>query len=382
VGCSNCGNRTSHGLPGGCKNNGACGSYGCNKLDVFDWLSITTTKQILPFKGIEVRFKNTRKEYFYNIHNLHLKKGNIVVTDSKSGYDVGIISLTGELVRAQLKKNKIKTKVNQLPQIKRVADQKDIDKWIKYQEAESIALKDVLKLVSKSGLKMKISDLEFQGDGNKAFISYTAETRVDFRELIRKLADKLKVKVEMKQIRPRQEAGLIGAIGSCGRELCCSTWLTNFRSVNTSAARYQQLSINPTKLSGLCGKLKCCLNFELDGYLDAFKTLPKSSIKLKTKKGIAFHQKTDVFKQKVWYSYKDEPHIFIPLEAKTVLSIIEKNKKGEIPMDLNTFQTTKANINKFKAVNMEIGNSNIKLTEPKKKKKKFFKKRKPKKKNP
>ncbi|MEO1009803.1 MAG: regulatory iron-sulfur-containing complex subunit RicT [Bacteroidota bacterium] len=329
MGCSSC-STAKDGQPRGCKNNGTCGTDGCNKLTVFDWLSnMSLPIGSKPFDCVEVRFKNSRKEFFRNSENLTLSIGDIVATQAQSGHDVGMVTLTGELVRVQMKRKKIDFSAPELPKVYRKASQKDIDKWQKCREREEEIKKRSREIAIILGLQMKISDVEFQGDGSKATFYYTAEDRVDFRQLIKDMAKAFGIRIEMRQIGYRQEAQRLGGIGSCGRELCCSTWLTDFRSVSTAAARYQQLSLNPQKLAGQCGKLKCCLNYELDMYLEALKDFPATDTKLFTEKGMAFCQKADIFKSTLWFSYKDEPANWHALSKDQVLEIVQKNKKRE-----------------------------------------------------
>ncbi|MBD0779649.1 hypothetical protein HPE56_17750 [Maribacter sp. ANRC-HE7] len=329
MGCNSC-STGKDGQPKGCKNNGTCGSDGCNKLTVFDWLSnMSLPNGEKPFDIVEVRFKNSRKEFFRNSGDLTLSIGDIVATQAQSGHDIGMVTLTGELVRVQMKKKKEDPKAEDIPKIYRKATQKDIDIWQKVRDREEEIKKRSREIAIILKLQMKISDVEFQGDGSKATFYYTAEERVDFRQLIKDMAKAFGIRIEMRQIGYRQEAQRLGGIGSCGRELCCSTWLTDFRSVSTSAARYQQLSLNPQKLAGQCGKLKCCLNYELDLYLDALKDFPSQDTKLFTEKGMAFCQKADIFKSKLWFSYKDEPSNWHMLSKEQVVEIINKNKKKE-----------------------------------------------------
>lgn len=329
MGCSSC-TTGQGGQPRGCKNNGTCGSDGCNKLTVFDWLSnMALPGGQKPFDCVEVRFKNSRKEFFRNAEGLPLLIGDVVATQAKSGHDVGIVTLTGSLVKVQMQKKKEDYKDENLPKIYRKASQKDIDKWQKCRNKEEEIKKRAREMAILLKLQMKISDVEFQGDGSKATFYYTAEDRVDFRQLIKDMAKAFGIRIEMRQIGYRQEAQRLGGIGSCGRELCCSTWLTDFRSVSTAAARYQQLSLNPLKLAGQCGKLKCCLNYELDIYLEALKDFPSQESKLYTQKGMAFCQKTDIFKRTMWFSYKDEPANWHALTTDQVHEILEKNRKKE-----------------------------------------------------
>lgn len=328
--CNSC-STGKDGQPKGCKNNGTCGTDSCNKLTVFDWLAnMSLPNGQEPFLGIEVRFKNGRKQYYKNTETLTLSIGDIVATQAKSGHDVGMVTLTGELVRVQMKRKKVNIDDKEsVLKIYRKASQKDIDIWSAARDKEEPMKVKARQFAIDLNLKMKISDIEFQGDASKATFYYTAEERVDFRELIKVFAREFRTRIEMKQVGFRQEAARLGGIGSCGRELCCSTWLTDFRSVSTSAARYQQLSLNPLKLAGQCGKLKCCLNYELDSYLDALKAFPKKEKKLQTEKGTAICQKTDIFKGLMWYAYEGEWMNWHILSATQANEIIEKNKKGE-----------------------------------------------------
>ena len=335
MGCSSGGcNTEKNGIPAGCNNNGSCGtSDGCNKLSVFDWLgNMNLPEGQNRFDIVEIRFKNSRKEFFRNTNSLNINVGDVIAVESNSGHDIGTVSLTGELVKLQLKKHNVNFDSEEIKKIYRKAKQTDIEKWREAQSLEINTMYRARTIALNLGLQMKLSDVEYQGDKSKAIFYYTADARVDFRELIKSLADEFKVRIEMKQIGARQEASRLGGIGSCGRELCCSSWLTDFRTVSTSAARYQQLSLNPLKLAGQCGKLKCCLNYELDSYLDALKEFPEmEGKKLQTKKGEAFLQKTDIFKRTMWFSYRSDPGVFIPLDLKTVHSILELNAKGEMP---------------------------------------------------
>ncbi|WP_273568747.1 PSP1 domain-containing protein [Maribacter halichondriae] len=329
MGCSSC-STGKDGQPRGCKNNGTCGTDGCNKLTVFDWLSnMSLPNGERPFDCVEVRFKNSRKEFFRNTEILSLSIGDIVATQAQSGHDVGMVTLVGELVKVQMKRKKVDSKDPELPKVYRKATQKDIDIWQKCRDREEEIKKRAREIAIILKLQMKISDVEFQGDGSKATFYYTAEERVDFRQLIKDMAKAFGIRIEMRQIGYRQEAQRLGGIGSCGRELCCSTWLTDFRSVSTSAARYQQLSLNPQKLAGQCGKLKCCLNYELDVYLDALKDFPSPDTKLQTEKGVAFCQKSDIFKSTLWFSYKEDPANWHALSKDQVNEILEKYKKKE-----------------------------------------------------
>jgi len=336
MGCSSCGSAGGCGSNGGgCSKSGSCSNF---KLNVFDWLSdIELPHGQEPFDCVEVRFKNSRKEFFRNVNDLTLHVGDVIAVEANSGHDIGTVSLTGELVKKQMRKHKVAYDSEEVKKVYRLAKKSDIDKWISAQKQEVDTMYKARTIALQQGLEMKISDVEYQGDKTKAIFYYTAESRVDFRELIKKLAEEFKIRIEMKQIGVRQEASRLGGIGSCGRELCCSTWLTDFRSVSTSAARYQQLSLNPQKLAGQCGKLKCCLNYELDAYTDALKIFPDNNIKLKTAKGQAFFRKMDIFKNLMWYSYENDPIKFIELKVERVNEIIALNKKGESPNDLMDF---------------------------------------------
>jgi cell fate regulator YaaT (PSP1 superfamily) len=332
MGCSSCssGGCGSNGLPKGCKNNGACGVGGCNKLEVFDWLAgmhLPAGQKV--FDIVEVRFKNSRKAFFKLPDNFEVHVGDVVAVESSPGHDIGVVSLTGELVNLQMRKKKIAPDSPEVKKVYRKAKQADIDKWKEAQQMENETMYKARKIAVDLNLSMKISDVEYQGDKSKATFYYTADDRVDFRELIKILAETFKVRIEMRQIGARQEAGRLGGIGSCGRELCCSTWLTDFRSVTTSAARYQQLALNPLKLAGQCGKLKCCLNYELDTYLDSLKEFPNADITLKTAEGDAIHIKTDIFKKIMWYTYKNRHDEIFALDVASVKDIISLNKQGK-----------------------------------------------------
>ncbi len=354
MGCSGCStgrgcSTESNGIPKGCNNNGSCGTGGgCNKLNVFDWLgNMSLPGGQAPFDIVEIRFKNSRKEFYKNVNNLSLNVGDVVAVEASPGHDIGIVSLTGELVRLQLKKRNVDVGNEEIKKIYRKAKQSDIDKWKEAQALEVDSMYKARTIALKLGLEMKLSDVEYQGDKSKAIFYYTAEARVDFRELIKVLATEFGVRIEMRQIGARQEAARLGGIGACGRELCCSTWLTDFRTVSTSAARYQQLSLNPLKLAGQCGKLKCCLNYELDSYVDALKEFPDlEGKKLKTQRGDVFLQKTDIFKRTMWFTYRDEPDVFIPATIEQVKKVLEANAKGEVAEDFKLqFQpATKAKV--------------------------------------
>eukprot|EP01133_Synstelium_polycarpum_P011245 gene11245-13126_t len=287
----------------------------------------------IPFQIIEVKFKGARKEFFLNTDNIYLEIGELIAVEGPTGgYDIGHVSLTGELVRTQMKRRK--TTADQVTRkVYRKATEADVEKWKIAKDMEWETMHKARKLALDLRLSMKISDVDYQGDKTKATFFYTAEGRVDFRELIKKMAETFRIRIEMRQIGMRQEAGRLGGIGSCGRELCCSTWLTNFKTVSTAAARYQNLSLNTLKLAGQCGKLKCCLNYELDTYLDALKDIPDRIENLQTEIGIARHQKTDIFKKVMWFSYANQED-WIPLKVDRVKEIMAMNKKGQKPVNL------------------------------------------------
>ncbi len=344
MGCSSCSSNKSGEVSDGCGGNGggcsSCSSRGCERKDVTNWLTdLPSPNGKKGFDVVEVSFKNGRKEFYRNDKNISLFKGDTVTVEGGPGFDLGIVMMTGELVKHQMKRKKNNTKLRDLKRIIRKSTESELESWKEARSKEYETMHAARESAIKLGLKMKISDVEYQGDGKKASFYYTADQRVDFRELIRVLADRFKVRIEMKQIGSRQEAGRLGGIGSCGRESCCSTWMTDFRSVSTSAARYQQLALNPEKLAGQCGKLKCCLNFELDQYADALKMFPNNRKVLKTKEGDAVHIKTDVFRRTMWYLVKKEKgqNEIVPLEIDKVFEVLELNKKGTIPKNLKNF---------------------------------------------
>ena len=299
-------------------------------MNVFDWLSDLDVPSFQRYHIVEVKFKGGRKEYFRNVDQLELHTGDSVMVDSSSGTQLGVVSLQGELVRLQLLKKNIKDD-DKVKNIFRLATDKDIEKHELSMARDLPTMYRGRQIISDLKLNMKLSDVEFQSDGMKAIFYYSSEDRVDFRELIKLLATEFKIRVEMKQISLRQEAGRLGGIGVCGRELCCSTWLTDFKNVTTSAARYQNLSLNPVKLSGQCGRLKCCLNYELETYMDALKNIPTIEGRLKTKRGEAVLQKTDIFKRMMWFGIVGEEAIWIPVSCDRVAEIVDLNKKGIIP---------------------------------------------------
>ncbi|MFN0050138.1 MAG: stage 0 sporulation family protein [Cytophagales bacterium] len=333
MGCGSC---SSGGCStgGGCGKSGGCSTGGCNKLNTFDWLSgMVEVSPADRFPFVEVRFKGGRKEILKNANALELHTGDAIIVDSVSGQDIGHVALQGELVGLQMKKKGI-TESPEMLLISRIATKEELLKHENVKLRELPTMYRTREIVSELKLEMKISDIEFQLDGKKATFYYSAEDRVDFRELIKRLATEFKVRIEMKQISLRQEASRLGGIGVCGRELCCSTWLTDFKSVNTSAARYQNLSLNPQKLSGQCGRLKCCLNYELDTYMLALKDVPEVQSPLQTQIGSASLQKTDIFRKLMWFSYSGESN-WHQLSTVEVEEIIALNKKGVKPNTLN-----------------------------------------------
>jgi cell fate regulator YaaT (PSP1 superfamily) len=331
MGCS-CGS-TKDGKVSGCKNNGACGTGGCNKMNVFDWLSNMDMPGQDKFNIVEVRFKNGRKEFHKNSENLHLTTGDAVIVEVPNGHHLGYVSMQGELVRLQMQKKKVAND-NEIKKIYRIAHQKDLEKFEEVKKRELPTLYRTREIIRNLKLEMKLSDIEYQADNTKATFFYSADDRVDFRELIKVLAGEFKIRVEMRQISLRQEAGRLGGIGVCGRELCCATWLSEFKNVATSAARYQNLSLNPSKLSGQCGRLKCCLNYELETYMDALEDIPKIEGPLLTEKGEATLQKTDIFRKIMWFGFREE-NTWYPLNVSRVNEILQLNQQGKKPASLD-----------------------------------------------
>jgi len=310
-------------------------SSGCNRLDSTDWLhGIKPAENFSDFDVVEVRFKNGRKDFFHCQPGLDLETGDIVAVEASPGHDIGIVSLAGPIVRVQMRAKKIHPDSAELKKAYRKAKVSDIEKWIEAVRIENNTMLQSRAMASRLKLVMKISDVEYQGDRTKATFYYTADERVDFRELIKVLAEAFHVRIEMRQIGMRQEAGRLGGIGTCGRELCCATWLTSFRSVSTNAARTQQLSLNPQKLAGQCSKLKCCINFENDCYLDALKAFPENASVLVTQVGKATLQKTDPLKGMMGYSYPENPGNVVMLPVKRVREILVMNRQNNFPEDL------------------------------------------------
>ncbi len=338
MGCGSCGTGKD-GAPGGCQSHGSCSSGGCNRMNVHDWLAN------LPFSDpesgcriVEISFNNgSRKDYFKNTTNHFFEKGDMVALEGINGFDIGSVNLTGELVRLQLKKNNIKEDSTDIKKVLRRANETDLNKCRETKAKEKEVMIRSRAIARELKLEMKVAEVEIQADGRKATFFYIADDRVDFRELIKIYAGEFKVKVEMKQIGARQEAGKVGGIGSCGRELCCSTWLTDFKSVNTNAARYQNLSINQTKLSGQCGRLKCCLNYELDTYLDALQNFPEDCDMIEVARSRAFLVKKDIFRNLMWYTMPDSNKQY-PLTIERVQKIKALNKQGIRPEELETVE--------------------------------------------
>jgi cell fate regulator YaaT (PSP1 superfamily) len=327
-----------------------------SKLNVFDWLE-KIHEHNFNKDIVEIRFKNTRKAYYLNVNNLKLKKGDIVAVEASPGHDIGIVSLTGDLVLMQLKKYEIDIKTTEFKKIYRIAKPVDLEKWFSAIELEYPTMIKTRKIAEDLKLDMKIGDVEYQGDKTKAIFYYIADDRVDFRELIKILAEEFKIRVEMKQIGARQEAGRIGGIGPCGRELCCSSWMTNFISVTTNAARYQDISLNPQKLAGQCSKLKCCLNYELPCYLDALEDFPDLSVTLETVKGPIYSVKRDIYRRIMWFSFEpDSLENSVPLSVEKIKEYIEINKNGnKINLD-ETSDNLPNNTNDYKIDDKNLNN--------------------------
>tara|TARA_B110000908_G_C10214707_1_gene432128 strand:- start:325 stop:1467 length:1143 start_codon:yes stop_codon:yes gene_type:complete len=349
---------------GGCSTE----SGGCNKVNTFNWLADIPVVSGNSFKIIEVSFKGgARKDFFRNDNSLDLYKGDIIVVKATQGYDIGEVSLSGELVKMQMKKKKVKDD-DEILAILRNANEAEVDQLAELRARENEIMKMARVIARDMKLDMKIGDVEFQGDGKKVTFYYTSESRVDFRELVKKYVSEFKAKIEMRQIGARQEAQRLGGVGSCGRELCCSSFLTEFKSVTTGAARYQQLSINSDKLSGQCGRLKCCLNYELDTYVEAFKIIPKKADKLKTKEGTAYLRKTDIFKMEMTFNI-NKTNKYYKLNVADVKKVQQMNKKGEIPESLENFNIADAPKNKETEYDDLVGQVKLKALVKKPKKK-------------
>lgn len=315
----------------------SCERRSCSKVTSTNWMEGIRQPTDRPFDCVEVRFKNNHKDFYRLPDGLEVTEGDIVAVEGQPGHDVGIVSLTGELCRLQMRKHRINPESENIRKLFRRAKEADIDRWADTLKEERAALLRTRRIVADLGLDMKVNDVEFQGDHSKAIFYYTADERVDFRVLIKVLAEEFHVRIEMKQIGVRQEAGKVGGIGTCGRELCCSTWLTTFKSVTTSSAKTQQILPNPQKLAGQCGKLKCCLNFEYEVYADALKKFPPANQAIRFKKGLALYKKTDVFRGIMWYAYEGENDLFA-VKAEDVKAIIEMNRRQEYPEKLEDYQ--------------------------------------------
>lgn len=310
----------------------------CCKLKSFNWLKdFQDPDSENKEQFVEVRFKNGRKDFYVCPPELTLTEGEVVAVEANPGHEIGIVSLTGEVVNLQMKRKKVDLERTEPKKVYRHARSADIEKWLESIALEDGALHKTKQIAEELGLEMKLNDVEYQGDKTKAIFYYTANERVDFRILIRRLADEFKVRIEMRQIGSRQEAAKLGGIGSCGRELCCSSHMSSFKSVSTNSARVQQLSLNPQKLAGQCGKLKCCLNYELDHYLEILEEFSDPKIILKSKKGNGIHQKSDIFKRVMLYSYEDDPSSMLVIPVDKVKEIIDMNQKGKFPQDLETY---------------------------------------------
>jgi cell fate regulator YaaT (PSP1 superfamily) len=344
MGCGgSCGSHnSSNGLPTGCKDHGSCKSGGCNRLNVHDWLSMIPVSEFSkPFPFIEVSFNHgSRKDYFKANNPLLFEKGDFVTVEGSNGFDVGVVNVTGELVKLQMKKKGVSEKSDEIRRVLHASTEDEISRMHENKKQEKHMMVRARVIARDLKLEMKIAEVEVQADGKKATFFYSSEDRVDFRELIKLFAQDFKVKVEMRQIGIRQEAAKVGGIGSCGRELCCSTWLNEFKSVSTTAARYQNLSINQTKLSGQCGRLKCCLNYELDTYMEALRIFPEQAERLKLANGLVYLQKKDIFKNLMWYSFEKSNTLY-PLTIERVKEIQDLNKNGKFPEELQAVEVVK-----------------------------------------
>jgi cell fate regulator YaaT (PSP1 superfamily) len=351
MGCDNCGT----GKPNGCKSNGGCSTGGCNRMNAFDWLMNMPIATVADeCKVIEVNFnQGSRKDFFRNTTLQQFEKGDLICVEGVSGFDLGEVSLTGEIVRLQMKKHEVKEDNPEMKKVLRRASDRDIDTWRHSKSREKEAVIRSRAIAKQLKLDMKISQVEMQADSRKATFFYIADGRVDFRELIKIYASEFKLKVEMRQIGARQESAKVGGIGSCGRELCCSTWLTDFKSVNTTAARYQNLSINQTKLSGQCGRLKCCLNYELDTYLDALQGFPDNCDTIQVAKGNALLIKKDIFKNLMWYVLPDSNKQY-PVTIERVRKIKSLNVQGVIPEELEIAEITSSKVKEVEPEFVEL----------------------------
>ncbi|WP_118949628.1 PSP1 domain-containing protein [Taibaiella helva] len=362
MGCGSCGTGSANGKPSGCQSNGGCSTGGCNRLNVFNWLSDLPFSDIgKPFPIIEVSFNNGSRKDFYRNNTSHiLEKGSWVAVEGAGGFDVGQISLTGELVKLQMKKYGVSESA-EIKRVLRPAGDRDIELHQNAKRRERDTLVRSRAIAKELNLEMKIAEAEYQADGKKVSFFYTADSRVDFRELIKVYAAEFRAKVEMRQIGARQESGKVGGIGSCGRELCCSSWLSDFKTVNTTAARYQNLSINQTKLSGQCGRLKCCLNYELDTYMDALHSFPEGAEQIEMAAGRAFLQKKDIFRNLMWYSFAGSSKQY-PLTIERVQEILALNAEGQKPEDMEAVEIQVRHKGSEKTVDMGFVNDVGQLT--------------------
>ncbi len=338
MGCGSCGTGSANGKPSGCQSNGGCSTGGCNRLNVYNWLSDLPFSDLgKPFPIVEISFSNgSRKDFYRNTTNHIFEKGAWVAVEGAGGFDIGQISLTGELVKLQMKKYGV-SESSEMKRVLRPAGERDLELQHTAKSREKETLVRSRAIAKELNLEMKIAEAEYQADGKKVSFFYTADSRVDFRELIKVYASEFRAKVEMRQIGARQESAKVGGIGSCGRELCCSSWLSDFKTVNTTAARYQNLSINQTKLSGQCGRLKCCLNYELDTYMDALHSFPEGAEQIEVAAGKAYLQKKDIFRNLMWYSFGGSSKQY-PLTIERVQEILELNKEGQKPEDLEAVE--------------------------------------------
>lgn len=329
---------------------GGCSGCSAQKHSSYDWLH-DIPEALRSTQMVEVQFKNTRKGYYLNSEGLDLNKGDIVAVEASPGHDIGTVTLTGKMVELAIKKHRWRPDKDEILKVYRLARPSDIERWHEAQAKEEPTMIQSRQIAANLGLEMKIGDVEYQGDGNKAIFYYIADGRVDFRQLIRVLADTFHIRIEMKQIGARQEAGRIGGIGPCGRELCCSGWMSNFVSVNTNAARIQDLSLNPQKLTGMCGKLKCCMNYEVNAYVEAQRSLPSRDTVLETKKGKYYHFKTDNFGRVITYSLSPhQPKDLLTISAKRAFEVIRANEQGEVPDTLDLVEERKRTSEKPKDI--------------------------------
>jgi cell fate regulator YaaT (PSP1 superfamily) len=370
MGCTSCGTKNKEGEEiAGCGSAGGCSTGGCNRSNVYDWFSNLPLSFNENFNIVEVSFKNgARKGYYRNTDHLDLHKGQLIAVESVQGFDIGEVNLQGELVKAQMKKRKVSEREDIIRNIIRIANEQDIDLLLDCRNRENEIMIKARAIARTHKIEMKIGDIEFQGDGKKMTVYYTADDRVDFRELVKIYAREFKTKIEMRQIGARQEAARVGGIGTCGRELCCSTWLTDFKSVTTNAVRYQNLAINTEKLSGQCGRLKCCLNYELDTYNDAMKSFPRQSDKIETEEGIAWLKKTEILKQLLWYEIEDKRGAYFKLTVSDAKELLIMNKSGKKPKSLENYALVDAAVDESKHDDL-VGQVSLSTLEDKERKK-------------